>query len=68
MCKSCHLAYELIIAFPRGSKYPIFKDSGPRNHLGCGFLGAETLNIGYLDPLSLMQNNSQASFVDFLEA
>ena len=22
---------------PRGSKYPIFKDSGPKSHLGYGF-------------------------------
>ena len=31
---------------PRGSKYPIFKDSGPKR-----VLGPESLNIGYLDPL-----------------
>ena len=35
---------------PRGSKYPIFKDSGPRNHTLNGFWGPESSNIGYLDP------------------
>ena len=36
---------------PGGSKYRICKDSGPEYHLGYGFLGPETLSIGYLDCL-----------------
>ena len=37
----------------QGLKYPIFKDSGSKNHTINGFwhLGPESLNIGYLDPL-----------------
>ena len=33
------------LLYPRGSKYPTFQDSGPKNH---------TFNIGYLDPLGTM--------------
>ena len=29
----------------------IFQDSGPRSHTLNGFLGPESLNIGYLDPV-----------------
>ena len=36
---------------PRGSKYSIFEDSGPKSHQGDGYLGPESLNIGYLEPL-----------------
>ena len=39
---------------PRGSKYPIFKTSGSKNHTFSGFSGLEILNIGYLDPLELV--------------
>ena len=35
---------------PKESKYPIFKDSGPKNHQGYA-LGPETSHVGYLDPL-----------------
>ena len=34
-----------------GSKYPIFKESGPENHSGYDVLAPKTLKIGYLDPL-----------------
>ena len=36
---------------PRGSKYPIFKDSGPKSHEGVWLLEPESL--GYLDPLGV---------------
>ena len=40
------------LELPRGSKYPIFKDSGPKKQLKQGWiLGPETSNVGYLDPL-----------------
>ena len=32
-------------------KYPLFKDSGPKSHLGYEFWGSESLYLGYLDPL-----------------
>ena len=35
---------------PRGSKYPTFKDSGPKYHKMAWFLEPETSNIGCLDP------------------
>ena len=35
---------------PRGSKYLIFQDSGPKNPLRVWFLEKGTSNIGYLDP------------------
>ena len=38
-----------VCIYPRGSKYPIFEVSGPFD----GFLGPESLNIGYLDPLGM---------------
>ena len=34
----------------RGSKYPIFKDSGLNSHSGYGFWDQNPVNIGYLDP------------------
>ena len=37
------------VELPSGSKYPIFKDSGPKD-----YQGSETRNIGYLDPLGYM--------------
>ena len=37
--------------FPKGTKYPIFKDSGVQKPLRAWFLGPGTLNSGYLDPL-----------------
>ena len=36
---------------PRGSKYPIFRLSGPKNPYFQWFLGPGSLIIGYLDPL-----------------
>ena len=36
---------------PRGSKYPIYEDSGPKNHTLNGIWDQESLNDGYLDPL-----------------
>ena len=36
---------------PGGSKYPIFKDSGPKSHSGYRFWDQSPQNIGYLDPL-----------------
>ena len=41
---------------PRGSKYPMFKDSGPNIHTL--LLGPESLNTGYLDPLSKVPSAS----------
>ena len=38
---------------PRGSKYPIFKDFGPKTPFKAQFLEPEASNIGYLDPLVL---------------
>ena len=39
-------------AQPRGSKYPIFQGSGPKSHyIRLWFLGSESFNIGYVDPL-----------------
>ena len=40
----------LMLARPKGSKYPIFKVSGPKHLQGHGFLGSATFNIEYLDP------------------
>ena len=37
-------------AYPRESKYPTFKISGPKT---IGFLGPEPLDIGYLDHLGI---------------
>ena len=34
---------------PRGSKYPMFKDSGSKNPS----VGPESLNVGYVDPLGM---------------
>ena len=44
---------------PSGSKNPIFEDSGPKSHSGI-VLEPETLNIGYLNPLGIIQ--SQVAF------
>ena len=38
---------------PRGSKYPIFKVSGPQKGLEGMVLESRDLNIGYLDRLGL---------------
>ena len=46
---SCQTVGELLE--PRGSKYPIFKDPGPKLPFRVGVLEQETSNIAYLDPL-----------------
>ena len=45
------MLYGVEYMVPRGSKYPIFKDSGTKSHSWHGFLEPESLNIGDLDPL-----------------
>ena len=39
--------------YPGGSKYPMFKNSGPKQHSGYGFWDPESFNIGDLDPLGM---------------
>ena len=39
---------------PRGSKYPMFKDTGPKKTVGVWFFGPETLHLKYLDPLGMV--------------
>ena len=46
-----------VLQDPRGSKYPTFKDSGPKKPLRARFLGPETINIGCLDPLSMFMRS-----------
>ena len=36
---------------PKGSKYPTFKDSGPKCNQRYGSWNQESFNIGYLDSL-----------------
>ena len=48
------LPFAFAVEKPRGSKYPIFKDSGPKTPYPQWLLGPEFLNIGYLDPLGLL--------------
>ena len=45
----------------RGSKYPVFKDSGPKSRVW--MLGPESLNIGYLDPLGWVCRSERARTV-----
>ena len=40
-------------AVPRGSRYPILKDFGPKNHM-VWFFEPETSNLGYLDPFGFL--------------
>ena len=39
---------------PRGSKMPIFKDCGSKNHTLHGILIPKSLNVEYLDPLGIV--------------
>ena len=41
-----------------GSKYSMFKGSGPKKTYPEWFLGPETLNIGYLDPLGKLRSKT----------
>ena len=51
---------------PRGSKYPILKDSSSKNHTLDGLLGPESLNIGYLDTLGGGKPQAWSSFRDIM--
>ena len=46
-------AWGSIGLYPRGSKYPTFKDSGPKNHKKAWFLEPDISNIGYWNPLGM---------------
>ena len=61
MINRCSLADGEADGIPSRSKDPIFKLSGPKYHSGYGFLGPETSNIGYLDPLGLWQTRGSVA-------
>ena len=41
---------DLVTTHRKGSKYPIFKVSGPKTHEWDGFFDLKTSNVGLLDP------------------